>query len=101
MLCARFICGTKSPQNQNNMSSALWSYKTDKKEHNNMFFLYNKQTKFAILTFWYPKQSARTASYSSKKELVTLVSGLRATRWESANFANLTRQSFSVFYSVS
>ena len=64
MLCRALFGGTKSRQNQNNISSALWSYKTDKTENNNMFFpISNKQ----ILTFWYPKQSARTALWDLVK----------------------------------
>ena len=69
MLCAHFVWGTKSCQNRNNMSSALSSYRTDKKERNNMFFPHNKQTKFANLTSWHPKQSARTALWYLVKYL--------------------------------
>ena len=78
MLCARFVWGAKSHQNQNNMSLAPLSYETDKKEHNNMFFPINKQTKFAILTFRYPKQSARTALWDLVKIVDTKLSSYPA-----------------------
>ena len=45
-----------------------------------MFFPHKKQTKFAILTFWYPKESARTALWDLVKIVNKAMSRVTKTR---------------------
>ena len=67
MLCARFVLGYQIPP--------------DEKEHNNTFFHHNKQTKFAILTFWYPEQSASAALWDLLKVVNTQIKSLHSSKY--------------------
>ena len=65
MLCARFVWGYQTRQNQNNMSSALWSYKKGTQQYG--FFPITNRRSLPILTFWYQKKNAHTALWDLKK----------------------------------